>query len=90
MGYSSTTIPEDIVASLPPEIQAQVPLYDETLRPKIYGTLAVCTAIAYVSLVLRLYARRLTKQPLGLDDLFAGLTVVRVSIADMHSCSGLV
>lgn len=86
MGYNSTNVPEEIVASLPPELQAQVPLYDETLQPKIRGTLAACTVIAYVSLGLRLYARRLAKQPLGLDDLFVGLAVVRVFHQTMYSC----
>ena len=79
MSFNSTNIPPEVLASLPVELQVQAPLYDETAQPKIRATLAVCTIIAYVALGLRLYARQITKQPFGLDDLFAGLTVVRTS-----------
>lgn len=78
MDLNSTNIPPEFLAMLPPELQAQVPLYDQTAQPKIRATLAVCTIIAYVALGLRLYARRITKQAFGLDDLFAGLAVVRI------------
>lgn len=78
MDLNSKNIPPEFLATLPPELQAQVPLYDQTAQPKIRATLAVCTIIAYVALGLRLYARRITKQAFGLDDLFAGLAVVRI------------
>ncbi|KAG6357984.1 hypothetical protein INS49_013867 [Diaporthe citri] len=80
MDFNSTSIPPEVLAVLPPELQAQVPLYDQTAQPKIRATLAVCTIIAYVALGLRLYARRITKQAFGLDDLFAGLAVIFTTI----------
>lgn len=79
MDSNSTDIPPEVLAFLPPELQAQLPLYEQTAQPKIRATLAVCTIIAYVAIGLRLYARRITKQAFGLDDLFAGLAVVWIS-----------
>lgn len=81
MDSNSTNAPPDIVAMLPPELQTQEPLYNQTAQPKIRAVLAVCTIIAYMALGLRLYARRITKQAFGLDDLFAGLAVVWTSEA---------
>lgn len=79
MDSNSTNIPPEVLSLLPPELQAQVPSYEQTAQPKIRATLAVCTIIAYVAIGLRLYARRITKQAFGLDDLFAGLAVVWIS-----------
>ncbi|KAI1382722.1 uncharacterized protein F4822DRAFT_423331 [Hypoxylon trugodes] len=81
MGFNSTNIPPEVLAALPAELQAQAPLYDQTAQPKIYATLAVCTVIAYVALGLRLYARRITKQAFGLDDVFTSLAVVFTTIS---------
>ncbi|KAI1459483.1 hypothetical protein F4805DRAFT_64301 [Annulohypoxylon moriforme] len=81
MRFNSTNIPPEILAALPAEIQAQAPLYDQTEGPKIYATMTVCTVITYTALGLRLYARRLTKQPLGLDDLFTSLTAFSTTIS---------
>ncbi|KAK2594414.1 hypothetical protein QQS21_007868 [Conoideocrella luteorostrata] len=75
MNNNSTNIPPDVLAALPDELKKQIPLYDQTAQPKIRVVLAICTIIAYIALGLRLYARRITKQAFGLDDLFAGLAV---------------
>ncbi|KAI0102771.1 hypothetical protein GGR51DRAFT_278834 [Nemania sp. FL0031] len=71
----------EVIATLPPELQAQAPLYDESTQPKIRATLAVCATIAYVALGLRLYARHVTKQAFGLDDLFACLALFFTTIS---------
>lgn len=76
MGFTSDTIPDEVIATLPPWLQAQVPLYDKTQLPLIIATLSVCMAIACISLAVRLYARRVARQAYGLDDLFAGLALV--------------
>lgn len=76
MGFTSETIPPEVVAALPPWLQAQVPLYDKSKKPLIIATLSVCMVVAYISMALRLYARRIARQAFGLDDLFAGLAVV--------------
>lgn len=79
MGYNSTNIPSEVIAKLSVELQKQVPLYDETKQPLIRASIAVCAAVAYVALALRLYSRHVAQQALGLDDLFAGLAVVWIS-----------
>jgi len=81
MAFNSTNIPPDVIASLPSDLQEQVPLYDQTAQPRIHATLAVCTIIAYIAMGIRLYAKRITNQSLGLDDLFAGLAVVFTTIS---------
>lgn len=77
MGYNSTNIPPELIALLPVQVQEQVPLYEQTRQPTIRAAIAVCGVIAYAALGLRFWARYLTKQTLGLDDLFTGLAVVR-------------
>ncbi|KAJ8133068.1 hypothetical protein O1611_g561 [Lasiodiplodia mahajangana] len=81
MSPNPKDIAPDVLAMLPAELQAQAPFYDETTQPKIKATLAVCTIIAYVALGLRLYARHITKQAFGLDDLFACLAVVFTTVS---------
>ncbi|KAK8045562.1 hypothetical protein PG993_005586 [Apiospora rasikravindrae] len=61
-------IPPETVQLLPPELQAQIPLYDENLQPNLYAADAICLVAAYIAVTLRLYARRLKVQPLGWDD----------------------
>ncbi|CAG8953638.1 hypothetical protein HYFRA_00010097 [Hymenoscyphus fraxineus] len=80
MSFDPTNIPPELMDMLPPELQMQLPLYDQTVQPKIRATLAVCTVIAYIALGLRLWARRITRQSCGPDDLFAGFAVVFTTI----------
>ncbi|KAK8018791.1 hypothetical protein PG991_007981 [Apiospora marii] len=61
-------IPPEVVELLPPDLQAQIPLYDETLQPNLYASDAICLAAAFTAVLLRLYARRLKGQRLGWDD----------------------
>jgi hypothetical protein len=77
MGFTSDTIPPEVVAGLPPWLQAQVPQYDKTKVPLIIATLTVCMTIACLAMGLRLYSRYIARQAYGLDDLFAGLALVR-------------
>lgn len=76
MEFNVTNLPPDLLNALPPELLDQVPLYNDSAQGKIYATICVCLVVAYVALALRLCARRMTRQPFGLDDLFAALTVV--------------
>lgn len=79
MGFNSTNIPPEIIAQLPAYLQEQVPLYDQNRQFTVRATLAGCTAITYVALGLRLLARWVTKQAVGLDDLFTVLAAVSTS-----------
>ncbi|KAK7996830.1 hypothetical protein PG989_004870 [Apiospora arundinis] len=81
MSLRATHIPPETFAALPAELQEQVPVYHETQQPKIRATMGVCLFISYIALGLRLYARRFTKQPFGLDDLFTGLAVFFTTIS---------
>jgi len=68
MGYNSTNIPPEVIASLPESLREQIPLYDETLQPNLYASAVICIILAFVAVFLRLYARRLKRQALGWDD----------------------
>lgn len=65
-----------IVAKLPPYLQEQVPHYEETLRPNIYAATGICLVLAYVSVGLRLYGRRLQGQALWWDDYMSIVALV--------------
>lgn len=80
MGFTSDTIPPEVVAGLPPWLQEQVPQYDKTKVPLIIATLTVCMTVACLAMALRLYSRHIARQAYGLDDLFAGLALVRGSL----------
>lgn len=71
-----------IVAQLPPYLQEQIPHYEETLRPNIYAATGICLVIAYVSVGLRLYGRRLQGQALWWDDYMS--IVALVSLFHSH------
>lgn len=70
-------IPPEVVELLPPDLQAQIPLYDETLQPNLYASDAICLAAAFTAVILRLYARRLKGQRLGWDDYMIIVALVR-------------
>lgn len=65
-----------IIAQLPPYLQEQVPHYEETLRPNIYAATGICLVLAYVSVGLRLYGRRLQGQALWWDDYMSIVALV--------------
>lgn len=75
--YDGSNIPPEVVASLPPFLQAEIPLWHENLQPDIYASLAVCHTLACVAVALRLYSRRLKAQPLWWDDWLIFIALVR-------------
>lgn len=77
MKYDGSNIPSEIEASLPSLLQAQIPLWNETLQPDIYAALAVCHTLACVAVALRIYSRRLKAQPLWWDDWLVVIALVR-------------
>ncbi|KAI1394477.1 uncharacterized protein F4822DRAFT_388309 [Hypoxylon trugodes] len=83
MDSTSVNIPAEAVAALPPDLQAQIPLYYESLQPNLYASAIICIVIAYVAVILRIYARRLKAQALGMDDfmIIAGLFFTSVFVA---------
>lgn len=75
--HDSADLPPDVIASLPPFLQAQIPLLHENLQPNIYASLAVCHSLACAAVASRLYARRLKAQPLWWDDWLICVALVR-------------
>lgn len=71
-----------IIEQLPLYLQGQIPLYKETLRPNIYAAAGICLFLAYISVGLRLYGRRLQGQSLWWDDYMS--IVALVSHPDSH------
>ncbi|KAF2449307.1 hypothetical protein P171DRAFT_427513 [Karstenula rhodostoma CBS 690.94] len=69
MGDSSASAP---AKSPTPEemafLQYQMSVKDQTLQPNFYASVGVCMVLAYVSVVLRLLARRRKSQKLMADD----------------------
>lgn len=61
-------IPDDIIASLPDSLRAQIPYYYETRQPNLYTAATVCFAAVWIVVGLRLYSRRLKCQNLAWDD----------------------
>lgn len=68
MAIMAANIPPELIASLPPPLQAQIPLYNETLQPNLYAASTILFVAVWVAVGLRLYARRLKRQKLGWDD----------------------
>lgn len=77
--YDGSSIPPEVVAALPPFLQAQIPSWNETLQPDIYAALAVCHTLACAAVAMRLYARRLKAQPLWWDDWLILVALVSLS-----------
>lgn len=77
MEYDGFNIPPKIAASLQSFLQAQIPLWNETLQPDIYAALSVCHTLACFAVALRIYARRLKAQPLRWDDWLVVIALVR-------------
>lgn len=57
------------------------------LQSEIYSAIAITLTVALVALVLRMMARRITKQPLWYDDGFAVVALVSPDITCLHSIS---
>ena len=75
-------IPPEVVAALPPDLQAQIPLYDENLQPNLYVSDGICLVAAITAVTLRLYSRRLKGQHLGWDDY-----MIIVALVSFHTAS---
>lgn len=74
--YHGTNIPPEVVASLPPYLQAQIPLWHETMQPEFYASLAICHTAACIAVFLRLYSRKLKGVSLWADDYFIIVSLV--------------
>lgn len=81
MPYNSTNIPAEVIAALPATLQAQVPLYDETLQANLYASAGICIGVAFLAVFLRLYARFLLRQPIGWDDYIIMVGLVSQTLA---------
>jgi hypothetical protein len=55
----------------------QLARINETRQPALYATVSVCIFIAYISVFLRLLARRINRQPLQADDWWMIAALVR-------------
>ncbi|KAH6639968.1 hypothetical protein BKA67DRAFT_665350 [Truncatella angustata] len=90
---ASASISPEVAAALPPELQAQIPLYDENLQPNLYAADVICLVAAYLAVGLRIFARRLKAQPFGWDDylIFMALffTTIFVSLCIFVAVYGL-
>lgn len=75
--YDGSNISPEVETSLPVFLQAQIPRWQESLQPDIYAALAICHTLACISVVLRLYARRLKAQRFGWDDWLVVIALVR-------------
>ena len=60
---AKTPTPEEIAF-----LQYQMSVQHETLQPNFYATIGVCIVLAYISVGLRLWVRRLKSQKLMADD----------------------
>lgn len=75
--YDGSNIPPEVIASLAPSLQSQIPLLNEDLQPNVYAALGICHTLACVAVALRLYARRLKAQSLWWDDWLIVVALVR-------------
>ncbi|RWA06756.1 hypothetical protein EKO27_g8352 [Xylaria grammica] len=78
--YTESTLPLEIIAGLPPNLQAQVPHYDETMQPNIYAACIISIVAAYIAVSLRLWGRRLRSQNLWWDDYLCLVALFLVSV----------
>ncbi|KAJ3580176.1 hypothetical protein NPX13_g389 [Xylaria arbuscula] len=78
--YTRATLPPEIIAGLPPYLQAEVPHYDDTLQPNLYAAAIISIVAAYIATGLRLWARKLRAQKLWWDDYMCLVALFFVSV----------
>ncbi|KAI1127533.1 hypothetical protein F5Y10DRAFT_265958 [Nemania abortiva] len=53
--YTESTLPPEIIAGLPPNLQAQVSHYDETMQPNIYAACIISIVAAYIAFLVSVF-----------------------------------
>lgn len=78
--YNSTNIPPEVVASLAPYLQSEIPQYEDSWKASIYTSAIITYLVAVIAVVLRLYSRCLKAQPFKWDEYTIIIALVSKSV----------